>query len=62
MLIKSVVNKNKNNNYYNIYLGKDLYKDTSNAQYFINEGFFDRCCISLELTFLEELMLTKEVH
>ena len=32
--IKSVVNKNKNYYYYNIFLEKGLYKDKSNAQYF----------------------------
>ena len=33
ILIKSVVNKNKNN-YYNIFLEKGPYKDTSNTRYF----------------------------
>ena len=34
ILIKSVVNKNKNEYYYNIYLQKGSYKDKSNAEYF----------------------------
>ena len=34
ILIKSVFNKNKNEYYYNIFLGKVLYKDKSNTQYF----------------------------
>ena len=34
ILIKSAVNKNKNKNYYNILLEKDLYEDKSNALYF----------------------------
>ena len=34
MLIKSVVNKNKNGYYYNIFLEKGLYKDKSNTEYF----------------------------
>ena len=34
IVIKSVVNKNKNNYYYNIFLEKDLYKDKSNTEYF----------------------------
>ena len=34
MLIKSVVNKNKNNYYYNILLEKVSYKDKSNTEYF----------------------------
>ena len=33
-LIKSVVNKNKNEYYYNMFLEKSLYEDKSNAQYF----------------------------
>ena len=32
-LIKSVVNKNKNNYYYNIFLEKGLHKDKSNIEY-----------------------------
>ena len=31
LLIKSVINKNKNKYYYNIFLEKGLYKDKSNA-------------------------------
>ena len=34
ILIKSVVNKNKNEYYYNIFLEKGLYKDKSYTQYF----------------------------
>ena len=34
ILIKSVVNKNKNNYYYNIFLEKGSYKDKSNTKYF----------------------------
>ena len=34
LFIKSVVNKNKNNCYYNIFFEKGLYKDKSNTQYF----------------------------
>ena len=34
MLIKSVVNKHKNNYYYNIFSEKGLYKDKSNTEYF----------------------------
>ena len=35
ILIKSVVNKDKNNYYYNIFLEKGLYKDKSYTKYFI---------------------------
>ena len=34
ILIKSVVNKNKNENYYNIFLEKGLHKDKSDTKYF----------------------------
>ena len=34
ILMKSIVNKNKNNYYYNVFLEKSSYKDKSNAQYF----------------------------
>ena len=34
MLMKSIVNKNKNNDYYNVFLEKSSYKDKSDAQYF----------------------------
>ena len=34
ILIKSVVNKNKNEYYYNIFLENGLYKDKANTEYF----------------------------
>ena len=34
ILIKSVVNQNKNEHYYNTFLEKGLYKSKSNAKYF----------------------------
>ena len=34
IFIKSVVNKNKNNYYCNIFLEKGSYKDKSNTEYF----------------------------
>ena len=33
ILVKSVVNKSKNNHYYNIFLEKGSYKDKSDTQY-----------------------------
>ena len=36
-LIKSVINKNENNNNYNIFLEKGSYKDKSRAQIFLKE-------------------------
>ena len=35
ILIKSVVNKNENNYYYNIFLGKASHEDKSNTYFFI---------------------------
>ena len=34
IFIKSLVDKNKNNYYYDIFLGKGSYKDKSNTEYF----------------------------
>ena len=46
MLIKSVVNKNKNKFYYNIFLGKGPYKAKSIFVYY-------KYYIMIELTFLK---------
>ena len=65
MLIKSVVNKNKNEYYYSIFLEKGLHKDQSNTEYFkMNVGIclYVMSFILIELTFLKELMLIKQVH
>ena len=35
ILIKSVIDENKNKYYYNIFLEKGLYKDKSNTRYFL---------------------------
>ena len=64
MLIKSVANKSKNY-YYNIFLEKGLYKDKSDTWYtiFLNDCLYIyKCCISIELTFLRELMSIRQVH
>ena len=59
ILIKSVVNKNKNNYYYNTFLEKGSYEDKSYI-YIFKCVFADyKCYISIKLTFLEELMLNK---
>ena len=55
ILIKSVVNKNKNKYYYNIFLEKELCKDKCMFVYY-------KCYITIELMFLKELMLIKEVY
>ena len=53
LLIKSVLNENKNNYYYNVF-----------PEIFSNECMFVyyECYISIELTFLEILVLIKQVH
>ena len=55
ILIKSVVIKNENKYYYNIFLEKGSYKDKWMFVYY-------KCYIIIELTFLKELMLIKQVH
>ena len=55
ILIKSVVNKNENKYYYNIFLEKGSNKDKSIFVYY-------KRYIMIELTFLKELMLTKQAH
>ena len=61
ILIKSLVNKNENIYYYDMFLEKDAHKDESNMQYFKMNVFY-QCHILIELTFLKELMLLKQVH
>ena len=55
ILIKSVVNKNKNKYYYNIFLEKGLYKDEWMFKYY-------KCYIMVEFIFLKEFVLMKQVH
>ena len=55
ILIKAVVNKNKNKYYFNIFLEKGSYKDKWIFVYY-------KCYIMIELTFLKELMLIKQVQ
>ena len=54
-LMKPAVNKNKNECYLNIFLEKGSYKDKWMFAFY-------KCYILIELTFLKELMLIKEVH
>ena len=56
ILIKSVVNKNKNDYFWNIFLEKGLYEDKSYTQYFRWMFEYYTCYISIELMFLKELM------
>ena len=60
ILIKSVFNKDKNKYYYNIFWEKGSSELSKNND---NEFFIDnKCCINIEITFLKELMLIKQVH
>ena len=55
LIIKSVVNKNKNEYYNNIFLEKGSYKDKWMFAYY-------KCYNMIELTLPKELMLIKQVH
>ena len=60
MLIMPVVNKNDNNYDCNIFLEKGSYKDKSIHNIIKWMFVYYKCHISIELTFLKELMLTKQ--
>ena len=62
ILIKSVVNKYKNEYYYNTSLEKGSYKDKSKTEYFKIMFVNYISYISIELTFLKKLMSIKQVH
>ena len=62
MLIKSVFNLNENHYYYNTFLGKGLCDDKSYTQLFKWIFAYYIFYISIELTFLEEFILLKQVH
>ena len=61
IIIKSVVNKNKNYYYY-IFLEKGLYKDKFDTQYFQMNVCILYMFISRKLTFLKKLILIKQVN
>ena len=68
-LITSVANKDKNNYYYNIYLEKGCYKESNTLHFqmnvcisFTNADKYITYYKSIELTFLMDLMLIKQVH
>ena len=56
IFIKSVVDQNKNNYYFNIFLEKGLYQDKPNTEYL----YIVNAIFSIELTFLKQLVLIKE--
>ena len=60
MLIMPVANKNDNNYDCNIFLEKGSYKDKSIHNIVKWMFVYYKCYISIELTFLKELMLTKQ--
>ena len=60
MLIMPVVNKNDNNYDCNIFLEKGSYKDKSIHNIVKWMFVYYKGYISIELTFLKELMLTKQ--
>ena len=62
ILIKSVASKIKNNYYQNIFLEKVHIKINPIQNIFKWMFVYFKCYISIELTFLKELMLIKQVH
>ena len=62
ILIKSVLNEDKNEYYFNIFLEESMYKDKSNAKYFLNMFVYYKCYISTELRFLKKLISIKQLH
>ena len=59
ILIKSVVNKSKNNYYYNMLLEKSM---TINPIHSFFKRNICKCYIMIELTFLNKLILIKQVN
>ena len=59
ILIKSVVNKSKNNYYYNMLLEKSM---TINPIHSFLKKNICKCYIMIELTFLNKLILIKQVN
>ena len=57
ILIKSVFNKNKNEYYYNIFLGKGSNENKSYTEFFKLIFVHYKCYISIELTFLKEMLI-----
>ena len=58
ILSKSVFDKDKNNYYYNIFLEKVSYELPKKISFFIKY----KCYIMIELTFLEEVMLMRQLN
>ena len=62
ILIKPVLNEDKNEYYFNIFLEESFYKDKSNAKYFLNMFVYYKYYISTELRFLKKLISIKQLH
>ena len=63
ILIKSVLNKNKNNYYCSIFLEKQFIVRINPIRNFLKWIFvYYKCYISIESTFLKELMLIRHVN
>ena len=63
ILVKPVLKKNKFHYYFNIFLEKCSYDDKSYTKFFLKWIFvYYKCYISIELTFLKELMLIKQAN
>ena len=58
ILIKSIVNKNENKYYYNMFLEKSLYKYKFQEVKFVYYKYY----IMIELKFMKELMSIKQLH
>ena len=57
IFIKTVVNKNINNYYYNIFFEKVYMRINLRHNFFKWKFVYYKCCIIIELTILKELML-----
>ena len=62
IFIRSIVNKNKKNYYYNIFLEKGSYEDKVNTKLFKWMFLHCKCYISIKMTFLKGLILVKQVN
>ena len=62
ILIESLVNENKNHYYYNTFLLNARIKINQIHNIFKRLFLYYRCYISIELTFLKELMLIRQAN
>ena len=62
ILIKSAFNKNQIHYYYHIFLEKGSYEHKPHTHFFKWMFVYYKCYISIELTFLKELMLIRQAN